>query len=112
MSFYPCRGGGGGKLEDHYYIGNWADTEHDRNTVVTVTVPANLRNNKPIRYAFATAEKWGDTEPTDAVPSNSKARTCTITGNGTFTISTTTVYDNRGNDYSMRLSTGTYIIFF
>lgn len=46
MSFYPAKGGGDSKLEDYYYIGNWADTNGGRGDVVTITVPSSIRNNR------------------------------------------------------------------
>lgn len=97
----------GGKLEDHYYIGNFANTDGNRGTVLTISVPASIRKNKPIRYAFAIADFSSDGTDSSYVPSydltkGQNGRECIITGDGTFTIQTGT---NR-NVY------GTYIVFF
>lgn len=107
MSFYPCRGGGGGKLEDHYYIGVFKDTDSNRNNVLTITVPASIRKNKPIRYVFAIADYISDGSndayrPSYDLMTGQNGRNCAITGDGTFTIQT-------GN---YRFAYGTYIVFF
>lgn len=85
---------GGGKLEDHYYIGNFADTNSDRNTVLTITVPASVRKNKPIQYAFAVAHYESDAKPgtvtSKDMSQNNNERSCTITGEGTFKIKSCT----------------------
>lgn len=105
----------GGKLEDHYYIGNFNDTDHDRATVLTINVPANVRKNKPIQYAFAVAHYATDSGPGDDVTSkdmsqDNNERSCTITGEGTFTIKTGRSVP--GTEYNVRYVAGTYIVFF
>lgn len=107
MSFYPAKGGGGDKLENHYYVGTFRDDDGNRNTVLTINVPDNIRKNRPIRYAFAIADYSNDGANNSYVPSynltkGQNGRECTITGEGTFTIQTGA---NR-NVY------GTYIAFF
>ena len=107
MSFYPAKGSGGDKLEDHYYIGLFKDNDGNRNTVLTIDVPNSIRKNRPIRYAFAIADASSDGAISSYVPSynltnGQSGRDCTITGEGTFTIQTGA---NR-NVY------GTYIAFF
>lgn len=113
MPFYPCRSGGG-KLEDHYYIGNWADTNSGRGGIVTITVPSSIRNNKPIKYAFASC---ADASDGNALNSTSKdvmiaqsERSCKITGDGTFTIDMTR--NSLSTNYQPRYSAGAYIVFF
>lgn len=107
MSFYPAKGGGGDKLENHYYVGTFRDDDGNRSTVLTIHVPDNIRKNRPIRYAFAIADYSSDVSNSNYVPSHDltkgqNGRECTITGDGTFTIQTGA---NR-NVY------GTYIAFF
>ena len=107
MSFYPAKGGGGDKLEDHYHIGTFKDENGDRNTVLTINVPESIRKNKPIRYVFAIADYSSDGVNNSYVPSydltkGQNGRECTITGDGTFTIQTG----------ANRIVYGTYIAFF
>lgn len=106
MSFYPCRGRGSDKLEDHYHIGTFIDTDSNRSNVLTITVPASIRKNKPIRYVFAIADYSSDAPNSSYVPSydltkGQNGRECTITGDGTFTIQTG----------EKRIVYGTYIVF-
>ena len=104
----------GGKLEDHYYIGNFADTDGNRGTVLTITVPASVRKNKPIQYAFAVSHYESDgssgTVTSKDMSQNQNERSCTITGDGTFTIQTSRVA--LGTIYNARYVSGTYIVFF
>ena len=104
----------GGKLEDHYYIGNFADTDRDRGTVLTITVPASVRKNKPIQYAFAVSHYDSDSSPKTVnskyMSQNNNERSCTITGEGTFTIQTGR--STLGTNYIARFVSGTYIVFF
>ena len=107
MPFYRCSSSGGGKLEDHYHIGIFKDTDSNRNNVLTITVPESIRKNKPIRYVFAIADYSNDAPNSSYVPSydltkGQNGRECTITGDGTFTIQTG----------SNRIVYGTYIVFF
>lgn len=107
MSFYPAKGGGGDKIEDHYYSGTFRDDDGNRGTVITIDVPNSIRKNRPIRYAFAIADWSSDGANNSYVPSydltkGQNGRECTITGDGTFAIQTGA---NR-NVY------GTYIAFF
>lgn len=107
MSFYLCRGGGGDKLENHYYIGTFKDNDGNRDTAFVINVPENIRKNKPIRYAFAIADYSSDRPNNSYVPSynltmGQNGRECRITGDGTFTIQT----GSNRNVY------GTYIVFF
>lgn len=107
MSFYPAKGGGGDKLEDHCYIGLFKDNDGNRNTVLTIDVPNSIRKNRPIRYVFAIADYSYDGPDSSYVPSydltkGQNGRECTITGDGTFTIQTG----------SNRIVYGTYIVFF
>lgn len=97
----------GGKLEDHYYIGNFKDTDGNRNNVLTITVPESVRKNKPIRYVFAIADYSSDGANNAYVPSydltkGQNGRECIITGDDTFTIQTG----------ANRFVYGTYIVFF
>ena len=105
---------GGGKLEDHYYIGNFKDTDGNRNTVLTITVPESIRKNKPIQYAFAVSHYESDGNAGDVtskdMSQDQNERSCTITGEGTFTIQTKRVA--LGTSYSARYVSGTYIVFF
>ena len=105
---------GGGKLEDHYYIGNFADTDGNRGTVLTITVPASVRKNKPIQYAFAVSHYESDGSPgtvtSKDMSQNQNERSCTITGDGTFTIQTSRVA--LGTIYNPKFVSGTYIVFF
>ena len=114
MAFYRCSSSGGGKLEDHYYIGNFADTDRNIGTVLTITVPASVRKNKPIQYAFAVSHYESDGNPETVtskdMSQNQNERSCTITGDGTFTIQTTRVASE--TTHSARFVSGTYIVFF
>lgn len=114
MAFYRCSSSGGGKLEDHYYIGNFADTDGGRSTVLTITVPASVRKNKPIQYAFAVSHYESDGNPgtvtSKDMSQNNNERSCTITGEGTFTIQTGRIA--LGTNYQARYVSGTYIVFF
>lgn len=114
MAFYRCSSSGVGKLENHYYIGNFADTDRDRGTVLTITVPASVRKNKPIQYAFAVAHYDSDSNPETVtskdMSQNNNERSCTITGEGTFTIQTgRSVLET---NHQARYVSGTYIVFF
>ena len=114
MSFYPAKGGGDSKLEDHYYIGNWADTNGGRGDIVTITVPSSIRNNKPIKYAFASCTDSSDGSTLNSTSKDvmiaQSERSCKITGDGTFTIDTTR--NSLSTNYQPRYSAGAYIVFF
>ncbi len=114
MSFYPTKGGGEDKLENHYYIGNFKDTDNNRSTVLTINIPASVRKNKPIQFAFAVSHYESDGSAGDVtskdMSQNQNERSCTITGEGTFTINTARVALN--TTYNARYVSGTYIVFF
>lgn len=114
MSFYPAKGGGGDKLEDHCYIGNFNDTDGNRGTVLTINVPASIRKNKPIQYAFAVSHYESDgsagNDTSKDMSQNNNERSCTITGEGTFTIQTGR--STLATNYQARFVSGAYIVFF
>lgn len=114
MPFFKCSSNGGGKLEEHYYIGNFKDTDGNRSTVLTINVPANIRKNKPIQYAFAVSHYESDSVAGDVtskdMSQDNNERSCTITGEGTFTIQTARIA--LGTTYNARFVSGTYIVFF